>query len=84
MLLFNLRSQYRQQRKTGSAIKAVINTPCCGNTCKGGKKKVKKILGVPPINNIKKQPGRKYQTIYNPQPLSPNIYEIPFMLTELY
>lgn len=45
MLLFNLRSQYRQQRKTGSAIKAVINTPCCGNTCKGGKKKGKKNPG---------------------------------------
>lgn len=42
MLLFNLRSQYWQQRKTGSAIKAVINTPCCGNTCKGGEKKSKK------------------------------------------
>lgn len=52
MLLFNLRSQYWQQRKTESAIKAVINTPRCGNACKK-----KKNPGVRPISNIKKQPG---------------------------
>jgi len=55
MLLFNLRSQYWQQRKTESAIKAVINTSRCGNACK--KKKTKKKPGVRPISNIKKQPG---------------------------
>lgn len=44
MLLFNLRSQYWQQRKTESAIKAVINTSRCGNACKK-KKKQKKNLG---------------------------------------
>lgn len=60
MLLFNLRSQYWHQRKAGSAIKAVINTPCCGNTCKEEKKKKeKKILGVPPISNIKKTTREK-------------------------
>lgn len=56
MLLFNLRSQYWQQRKTESAIKAVINTSRCGNACKK-KKKTKKKPGVRPISNIKKQPG---------------------------
>lgn len=46
-------------------------------------RKKKKNPGVHPISNIKKQPERK-QAIYKPRSLSPNIYEITFMLTELF
>jgi len=78
MLLFNLRSQYWQQRKTESAIKAVINTSCCGNTWGGGEEKNP---AVSPISNTGSKTTREKISSYLHSTVPQSKY---FMLTELF